>query len=231
MILKGSYRERFCMGDSHRCYLYSHSYDASPPEFQGASDYQSGIRGSFRSSERVNGLHSMTKQRIHDHLGTLEIATPDDINEVMAHRFDAYLRDRYRTIKVMKLPQIRFTATGTTVTLAQSPSSGPPVGPEQGFMWDLRRVIVASSVLADTGKYVLYAGSDPTVLDASHLLEGFATGGQPVNQGYYPASDSAWLWPGEQIYAAITGATIGNQYVLSGVAVEAAAEMVAKLVG
>ena len=133
MILKGSYRERFCMGDSHRCYLYSHSYDASPPEFQGASDYQSGIRGSFRSSERVNGLHSMTKQRIHDHLGTLEIATPDDINEVMAHRFDAYLRDRYRTIKVMKLPQIRFTATGTTVTLAQSPSSGPPVGPELGL--------------------------------------------------------------------------------------------------
>lgn len=164
-------------------------------------------------------------------MGPIDAATTEDVNAAMAHHFDQLLRDRYRTIKVMKLPQIRFTATGTTVTLAQSPSSGPPVGPEQGFMWDLRRVIVASNVLADTGKYVLYAGSDPTTLDASHLLEGFATGGQPINQGYYPASDSAWLWPGEQIYAAITGATIGNQYVLAGVAIEAAAEMVAKLIG
>jgi hypothetical protein len=173
----------------------------------------------------------MTKQYIHDHLGPLDIATPDDINEVMGHRFDQYLRDRYRTIKVMRLPQVRFTATGTTVTLAQNPSAGPPCGPEQGFMWGLRRVIVASNIPADTGKFTLYSGSDPTVLDASHLLEGFGASGQPVNQGYYPSSDAVWLWPGEQIYATLTGATIGNQYVLSGVAIEAAAEMVAKIIG
>jgi hypothetical protein len=173
----------------------------------------------------------MTKQRIHDHLGTLEIATPDDINEVMSHRFDAYLRDRFRTIKVMKLPQIRFIATGTTVTLAQSPSAGPPAGPELGFMWNLRRIIVASNLPADTAKFTLYSGSDPTLFDSAHLLEGFGAAGQAVNLGYYPGSHAVWLWPGEQIYASITGATIGNQYVLSGVAIEAAAEMVGKLVG
>jgi hypothetical protein len=173
----------------------------------------------------------MTQQRLHPSLNQIDVATADDINKVMSHRFDQLLRDRYRTIKIMKLPQIRFIATGTTVTLAQSPNAGPPCGPEQGFMWGLRRVMVASNSLSDTGKFVLYAGSDVTLQDSAHLLEGFGASGQAVNQGYYPASDAAWIWPGEQIFAAITGATIGNQYVLSGVAIEAAAEQVAKIIG
>jgi hypothetical protein len=87
----------------------------------------------------------MTKQRIHDHLGTLEIATPDDINEVLSHRFDAYLRDRYRTIKIMKLPIITAQAAAAGNLTLTNPSQQPWCGPDSGFMWALRRVTVTSS--------------------------------------------------------------------------------------
>lgn len=179
----------------------------------------------------------MTKQRLHPNLGELDILTHGELKDAMGHHFDMFLRDRWRTIKLMKLPQLRATATGATLNLSQSQgyadSNGTPCGPEQGFIWMLRRVIVASNTPADAAKYTLYSGSDVTLFDSAHLLEGFATGsaGQGVGVGYYPGAEAAWLFGAEQVYAQLTGTTAGNQYVLSGIAIEVAAERLGALIG
>ena len=72
----------------------------------------------------------------------------------------------------------------------------------------------------------LYVGSD-TSQNQNTILEG-----QGINLGqtFFPASQSAWVFPGEQIYATITGQTVGYTYTLTGVAIEVAAEEVAKLI-
>jgi hypothetical protein len=178
----------------------------------------------------------MTVQRIHEKLGPMDLLTKQEMSDVFGHHIDRFLRDKYRTIKLMKLPQLRGTAAAATFNLAQGNQPGDygvPCGPESGFIWMLRRVIVASNVATDAAKYTLYSGSDPSNYDYNHLLEGFtaAGAGQSVGVGYYPSSEATWLWPGEQVYAQILGATVGNGYVLSGIAIEVAAEMVGKLVG
>lgn len=179
----------------------------------------------------------MSKQRLHPSLAEIDVVTPDEMYATMGHSFSDHLRDRWRTIKLMKLPQIRATATGTTANLGQgsgfADQVGAPVGPEQGFVWMLRRVIVASNTAADTAKYTLYHGSDTSLYDSAHLLEGFSAGaaGQGVGIGYYPGTDAAWLFNSEQIYAQVLGATIGNQYVLSGIAIEVASERLGALIG
>lgn len=53
--------------------------------------------------------------------------------------------------------------------------------------------------------------------------------GQYVNAGFYPSTKSIFCQPGEQIYAQIQGATIGNQYVIDGEAIRCPAEMKGKL--
>jgi hypothetical protein len=175
----------------------------------------------------------MGKQRIHPNLGELDICTATELNDVMGHQLDVANREKARTVKLMKFPQIRVIATGTSFIMGSSSSQPAPVGPEQGFLWRIGRILVASNVSADAAKYVLYTGSDPTLTDSGHILEGFSQGqaGQGVGIGYYPNNYGAWLFGGEQIYAAVTGATIGNQYVMSGIGVEVAQEMVYKLVG
>ena len=303
----------------------------------------------------------MTTQRIHANLGPLDIATPDDINEVMAHRFDAYLRDRYRTIKLMKLPIISVQATAAGNLTLVNPNLTPWCGPDSGFVWCLKRVLIASSggyaapgitgssslplgpgnafgsvatpgattviataslpattipvvwqinwgvgiqaatatnannfkltvggpgkaisvnalsigtyaqpsyqyiqpvgnavtvtvqsILADiTATYAasmvfnatalgnsagagddalvsyLYAGSDAS-LNQNTILAGSDI---YLGRSWFPSSEGAWLFPGEQVYAALSNVTSGYTYTLTGVAVEVASEMVAKIIG
>ncbi len=253
----------------------------------------------------------MTRQRLHPALAEIDVVTPDDMYRTMGHSFSDHLRDRWRTIKLMKLPQQRGIAASGTLILAQGSGyandPGTPVGPEQGFIWMLRRVIVTSNTATDAARYTLYSGSDPTLIDSAHLLEGFTSGvpavvtptvpattvaqqnpysqpvqvvitggtitavivngvtvgtaagtyyvpaygsisitysvaptwawnattfqGSPVGVGYYPGTDADWLFSGEQVYAQVQGATVGNQYVMSGIAVEVASERVGALVG
>jgi hypothetical protein len=72
----------------------------------------------------------------------------------------------------------------------------------------------------------LYVGSD-TSQNQNTILEG---GEINLGESYYPANYGAWVFPGEQIYAALSGVTAGNTYTLTGVAIEVAAEEVAKLI-
>lgn len=53
--------------------------------------------------------------------------------------------------------------------------------------------------------------------------------GQNVNIGYYPGTKAVFLQPGEQVYAQVNNATVGNQYIISGEAIRCIAEMKGKL--
>lgn len=164
-------------------------------------------------------------------LGQIDAVTSGELKEAMGHHFDEFLRERYRGIKIMKSPIARVSATAAAFTLSQNPNDGAPLGPEQGYIWRVQRVLVASSAITDVAKYVLYAGSD-TDTGPVHLLDaviGGATPGLNVNVAYIPGNRSTWLFPGEQLAAAITGATTGNQYLLSAVVAEVPAEMVGKI--
>jgi hypothetical protein len=165
----------------------------------------------------------MTAQRLHPSLAAIDLLTKNELTDSLHSQTDRVLRDQYRTMKLMRIPPIRATATGVALVLAQAPDGGTPTGPEQGFIWRLGRVTVASNG-ADAGAVTLYVGSDPTALDISHQIDN----GLVVGKAYYPGSRGVYLLPGEFIYASLVSVN-GNQYAMTGQAVEVAAEMIGKI--
>jgi hypothetical protein len=134
--------------------------------------------------------------------------------------------------KLMRIPVVYGTAAAAAFTLFAPPQQAQP-GPESGYLWRVQKLIVASTNIADTAKYVLYFGSDPTQITPAHLIDaviGGATPGQNVNVAFRPGNKAEWLFPNEVVYAAITGATVGATYTLAGIASQVPAEMVGKLV-
>lgn len=257
----------------------------------------------------------MTVQHLHPKLGAVDLVTAKEINEVMANRIDAHNREKYRTIKIARIIPYTITATGSTVNMFPVPPAQPS-GPESGYIWKLRRVMIASNSITDTARYLIYRGSDQTY-DAKHLVDGIVasaagatqpvpaapvvtaspytyvntnaygvnvtvTGGtvtviavngqttgatsgtfyllpdayltityssapavsaanatantsatnagQYVNVAYSPADRACWVFNDETIYAQITGATTGNQYTITGEAIQAAAERVGAII-
>lgn len=165
----------------------------------------------------------MTAQRLHPSLAAIDLLTKTELTDSLHSNTDRILRDQYRTMKLMRVPAIRATAIATTLVLAQSPDGGTPTGPEQGFIWRLGRVTVASNG-SDAGAVTLYVGSDPTALDISHQIDNTLV----VGKAYYPGTRGVYLMPGEFIYCSLVS-VVNNQYAMTGQAVEVAAEMVGKL--
>jgi hypothetical protein len=178
---------------------------------------------------------TMTTQRIHSQLAPLDILTREEMEQVLNKSMDAMIRERYRGIDIVRIPFVPITATAATVQLFTSNDS-TPWGPEQGDVWVPMRVIVKSSVLTDTAKYVIYRGSTPSDVQnaytSRYLLDAMAAAGVglPVNQAFYIPRKSTFLQPGEQIYAQVFGATIGNQYMLDSDAIRCPAEMKGKII-
>jgi len=160
--------------------------------------------------------------------GSLDLLTAGELGKALHQHMgdDAMgrrIREWYRGVKITKLPVISTAATATSLTLYDP---GVPCGPEQGFIWQVRRVLVHSSLgHTDTALVALYAGSDASA-GPNALLDDL---GVTLNKAYYPANKAAWLFGGEQIYAVITGATVGAVYTLNGIAIEVPWEMQAKL--
>lgn len=164
----------------------------------------------------------MTQQRLHPNLASVDLVTASEINQVMANRFDNYLRDKYRGVKLLKLPIVIVTASGTLTTISHTPP-GQALGPDQGYVWRVGRVTVSSSG-SDTGAVTLYAGSDTSQTDPRHQIDNTLK----VGQGYYPGSRGLYLTPGEFLYfSAVTVAA--NTYVVTGSYVEVPAEMIGKI--
>jgi hypothetical protein len=178
---------------------------------------------------------TVTQQRLHSNLAPIDVLTREELGQELQHQVDEVFRTRYLGLELQRIPEVALTATGTGLFMFTSNDS-TPWGPEQGDIWMLRRVIVKSSVLTDTAKYVVFRGSTPSdtanQYTARQLLEagvGGATPGFNVNVGYYPGTKAVFLQPGEQVYAQVFSATAGNQYVLGGEAIRCPAEMKGKL--
>jgi len=154
----------------------------------------------------------MAQQRIHNSLGAFDTLTKDELKEGLDDTFTRHLRARYRSLKLMKLPVIQQTAPASgTFTLAPTGSGlGAPCGPEQGFIWQLQRVMIASS-----GGY----------LDTSGSLTGASLGstGTVVTPGAFasictvtlPATGVAVVWTLQwQVAIATATASLANNFVL-----------------
>lgn len=167
-------------------------------------------------------------------MAPIDVLTREELAHEMTVHMDAFLRERYRGLEIQRFPRVIVTATAATQAMTTQ-NDETPIGPEQGDVWMVRRVIVKGFALADAAKYILFAGSSPSDLGSGYtgqyLLEGFTAsgGGQPVGVGYYPGTKAIFLQPGEQIYAQILAATIGNQYILEGTAIRVPAEMKGKV--
>jgi len=179
---------------------------------------------------------TMTQQRLHTNLAPIDILTREELEQEMHKGLDAAMRERVRGLDIMRVPFYPITASAVTQPLFTG-NAETPWGPEQGDIWKVRRIIVKSSVLADTAKWVAYRGSTPSdVANAytfRYLLDAFSAAGAgwPVNQGYYFTSSTVWLQPGEQIYAQVFGATVGTQYAFDAESLRVPSEMKGKLIG
>jgi|SRR5215469_2918025 len=177
----------------------------------------------------------MTNQRLHPNLAQIDILTRTELEDSLHKNLDADIRERLRGIEIQRFPVVVVTATAATQAI-YTQNDQTPCGPEQGDVWLLRRVNVKAFLLTDTAKYILFRGSTPSdtanAYTGRSLLEGFAAAaaGQACGIGYYPSNRSVWLQPGEQIYAQVIGATIGNQYILEGEAIRVPAEMKGKII-
>lgn len=178
---------------------------------------------------------TVTRQRLHSALGEVDVLTRDELEQENDRNTDRALRERVRGLDIMRIPFVPITATAATVQLFTT-NDQTPWGPEQGDLWHLRRVIVKSNILTDTAKYVLFRGSTPSdvanAYSTRYLLDailGGATPGQNVNVGYLIATKAVFLQGGEQVYAEIFSATVGNQYYLEGEAIRVPAEMKGKI--
>jgi hypothetical protein len=178
---------------------------------------------------------TMTKQRLHSAMAEVDVLTREELEQELDKNLDRALREQLRGLGVIRVPYVPITATAATIQLFTT-NDQTPWGPEQGDMWQLRRVVVKSNVITDTAKYVLFRGSTPSDVANAYstrfLLDaiiGGATPGQNVNVGYFTATKSVFLQGGEQIYAEIFSATVGNQYYLEGEAIRVPAEMIGKI--
>jgi hypothetical protein len=170
----------------------------------------------------------LSVQRLHPHLGPLDILTSEELSKVMGHILDQYERDLNRGIKLIKLPPVRVINGGGTgpLLISQTVDAGAPIGPEQGFIWRLLRLTVASSG-TDAGSAALYVSSDPTLIDQTHLIDNTLK----IGQAYFPGNRGVFLFAGEFIYANAPVVVANTQYAMTGMALEVPAEMVGKLAG
>lgn len=162
--------------------------------------------------------------------GSLDTITPGEMSAMLHEhfhpdKFSALFRERYRGVKLLKLPRIVVTASGTSVNVV--PPNNQNTGPESGYVWLVIRANFNSSALPDTATANLYVGSELSQFDAKVLVDSAL----PVNKAYYPSTRGLFIFPDEQIYGSITAATSGNQYSLQGLAIEVPFEMVGKLIG
>jgi hypothetical protein len=178
----------------------------------------------------------MAQQRLHSALAPIDVLTRLELEEVTHKEMDAAIRARYIGVDAVRFPDVVTTALASTVFIGTGGTMDPPIGPAEGDIWMVRRVIVKSNVFTDVAKYLIFRGSTPSdtanAFGARNLLDagvGGATPGFSVNVCYYPANRALFVYPGEQIYAQVLGATVGNQYYIDGEAIRVPAEMKGKV--
>jgi hypothetical protein len=163
-------------------------------------------------------------------LGDVDMLTAKELHDSLGHHFDIFTREHFRGMKLIRMAPIRVTSTGGTITIGSN-TPGENNGPQQGYIWRISRLMVASSSIADTARYILYAGSDATAQDPLHMLDAQVGAPVPVFAPAVPASGTAQFnnspnptlvqvsggtVTGISVNGTPTGATSGGFYVPAG---------------
>jgi hypothetical protein len=147
-------------------------------------------------------------QQIHPSLGKLNILTPEEHAGAVHGGIDRLLRERYRGIEAQRLPTIHAQGNGGTLALGALTAGDPDLGPAEGDIWMLRRVLVASNYITNPANvggigpftpdyYQVFRGSTPSDIANAYapqyLLDGIV---------YNPPSSSYMLVGGTPPLAA-----------------------------
>jgi hypothetical protein len=178
----------------------------------------------------------MAEQRLHSGLAPIDVLTCVELEQSLNKEFDTAVRQRFLGMELQRFPRtITEAASSGNLNIGAIGNNMAPIGPEQGDIWSVRRVIVKSSVRTDSATYFLFRGSAPSDAQNAYgivnLLDQFTAAGVglPVSVGFYPGNKSLYLQPGEQIYAMVLGVTAGVTYMLDGEAIRCPAEMKGKI--
>jgi hypothetical protein len=126
----------------------------------------------------------VTVQRIHNGLGPIDVLTKIELEEVNHKGIDRLLRSRFEGVEAQRIPTVHAIGTGGVLQLGAMSAGDPDLGPAEGDIWMLRRVLVASSFItaaANNGVslgdyYQLFRGSTPSDVQNSYspnyLLDG-----------------------------------------------------------
>lgn len=149
----------------------------------------------------------------------LDVLTQDELDKSLESYGDRLERARVRGIRYRRLPLLQGAAAGGVLTLGQN---APTIGPDSGFAWSLRRLVV-------TG---LTAGTTPDLVN----LYRNGSGEQPVwqfngnNFGYTFGRLEIVVLGGETLVLQSAGTfAAAGTITLSGELVELPAEMLGKL--
>jgi hypothetical protein len=129
--------------------------------------------------------------------------------------------ERARAVKWMRLPQLSGTASASAITL--SDLNGAPLGPDQGFAWNLRRIVIDG----------MTSGATPDVLN---MYRNAITGQPPLWQfngntfGYTFSKGEMTLGPGDALKFASVGTFAATGLIrVTGELIQVPAEMLAKI--
>jgi hypothetical protein len=162
----------------------------------------------------------------------VDIPTPGEVADAVDARARAFAREqrqieteremeRARAVKWMRLPVLSGTASASAITL--SDLNGAPLGPDQGFAWNLRRIVIDG----------MTSGATPDVLN---MYRNAITGQPPLwqfngnNFGYTFGNLAVVLLSGDFLKFASVGTFAATGTIrVTGEVVEVPAEMLPKL--
>jgi hypothetical protein len=149
--------------------------------------------------------------------GELDIPTREEIAAVVS----AQMREMYRGVKWLRLPQMTGTPASSAVLIDEKANG--PVGPEQGYAWSVLRVVIDG----------MTSGTTPDVIN---MYRNAATGQPPLwqfngnNFGYTFGNLAVVLLSGDFLKFASVGTFAATGTIrVTGEVVEVPAEMLAKL--
>jgi hypothetical protein len=149
--------------------------------------------------------------------GELDIPTRQGIAEIVS----AQLRERYRGVKWLRLPQLTGTPAGSALVIDEKANG--LVGPEQGYAWSVRRIVIDG----------MTSGATPDVVN---MYRNAHTGQPPLwqfngnNFGYTFGALEIVLMAGDYLKFASAGTFAATGVIrVTGEVVEVPAEMLPKL--
>jgi hypothetical protein len=146
-----------------------------------------------------------------------DLPNAEEIRKIVGEQ----VRTEERGVKWLRLPAMTGTPSGSALTLDDK--NNQPVGPEQGYAWNLRRIVVDG----------LTSGANP---DLINMYRNATTGQPPLwqfngnNFGYTFSKGEMTLSPGDTLKFASVGTFAATGLIrVTGELLQVPAEMLAKI--